>query len=801
VETEQVERTVPELRASRVNADVPVVDGRLDESIWQDPQLDRGRGFRQREPDEGEAATESTVVAVVYDDDAIYFAFWNYDSEPEKINRQLVRRDRGSESDLILVSLDCYHDHLTGRYFSVTAAGVLRDARIYDDTGVDYDWDGVWEAAAQMQPWGWSAEMRIPYSCLRFPEKDEHVWGMQVTRSISRNGEYSRWAFSPSSEGGYASRMGHLTGLTGIKPSRHLEFLPYTVSSTTVDPKTDGNPDGRETSGNVGFDLKYALSSNLILDATVNPDFGQVELDRPVLNLTTFETYYSEKRPFFLEGANLFNTRFDLFYSRRVGRGPGGIDDDNYAYSIDHPQVTTILGAAKVTGKLAGGTSLAFMNAVTQEETAKYAADSVGTDTTWVDGEPVVDTVRVTREAIIEPVANYSVLRVTQDVFSSSRVGGTLTLAGQDARHPATTGGIDWRLSSEDGSWIAQGQSVFSRNDNENTGFGLDAEFQKLGGRHILGEVGFTIRDPHLELNRLGYLDRPDWQHGRLWVQYRTQEDWWIVRNTWNNLNFYGAWNYDGNNIQKGWNWNASIELKNRWWVYGIFSQSVKDYDDRETRGLGLWEYPEAWGFSLSMNTDERRMFSLILDSGVGGERNGTWWAHWTGIGFRPRSNLEFSAGVNVVRKFEQTHWVENRDTDEDDDDDAAIFADLGQDELELELRAGIMFHRNLSWQISAEGLISSLDYQSFRRYDGGIDYTPVEETGEFDENYSSLNSTMVLRWEYRPGSAAYLVWTRARDETDGSANDVDLSRDLDRLFSRGANNIWLLKVSYWWNI
>ncbi|HUU44862.1 MAG TPA: DUF5916 domain-containing protein, partial [Acidobacteriota bacterium] len=643
-ETTSPEREVKELRVTRIQADGPVIDGKLDDDIWKQPGLDLARGFLQREPDEGAAASESTLVAVVYDDDAIYFGFWNFDSNPDQILAPLVRRDRDAMTDLILVSLDCHHDHQSGSYFAITAAGVLRDASISDDTNVDYDWDAVWEASSRIQPWGWSAEMRIPFSCLRFAEKDEHTWGLQITRNMGRSGEYSRWAFSPSSEGGYVSRMGHLTGLAGIKPARHLEVLPYTVSSAQFDPESPGNPDGRDLTGNMGFDLKYGLSSNLILDATVNPDFGQVELDQPVLNLSSFETYYSEKRPFFLEGADLFNTSFNMFYSRRIGRDPGYVDDDNLVYYTDRPPATTILGAAKITGKLAGGTTIAFLNAVTQEEEAAYTAEVVTeADSTWVGEELIIDTIKIdtlNRTRVIEPVANYSVLRLTQDVFTNSRIGGTVTLASQDAHHPAAAGGVDWRFSTADGSWVAQGQSVFSRNDGVNTGFGLDAEIQKLGGQHIRGEIGVTLRDPYLDLNRLGYLDRPDWQQGRLWVQYRTLDDWWIVRNSWNDFNLYGAWNYDGANIQKGWNWNGQIEFTNRWWLSGGISQNLSEYDDRETRDNGLWEYPRAWGWWASFTTDQSKTISLNLNPGSGEERHGSWWAHWTGIEFRPKSNM-----------------------------------------------------------------------------------------------------------------------------------------------------------------
>jgi hypothetical protein len=236
--------TVPELRAMRINPKPPVIDGSLDDPTWAEDGLEFARNFIQREPDEGKAATESTLVAVSYDDDALYFAFWCFDNEPDKIDKQLVRRDRWAESDVVTVRLDPYHDHQTGYRFDLSAAGVQRDCRLYNDTWSDYSWDGVWESGVKMQPWGWSAEIRIPFHCLRFTEKNEHIWGMNVTRYISRRNESPWWAFAPSSEGGFVSKFGHLTGLEGIESSRHLEILPYVVSGLESEPKSQGNPDG-----------------------------------------------------------------------------------------------------------------------------------------------------------------------------------------------------------------------------------------------------------------------------------------------------------------------------------------------------------------------------------------------------------------------------------------------------------------------------------------------------------------------------------------------------------------------------
>lgn len=793
------QKVVPEITASRINPHAPTIDGNLDDEIWMSHLFDTAKNFLQMEPNEGESATESTLVAVAYDDDAIYFAFWNYDSEPDKIKQQLVRRDRWAESDMITVRLDPYHDHQTGYRFELNASGVQRDFRLFDDTNMDQEWDGVWEGSARIQPWGWSAEVRIPYHCLRFATKDEHTWGCNVTRYISRKNESDWWAFSPSSEGGSVSQFGHVNGIKGIAPARHLEVLPYVVSRYENEPRNLANPDGHDQSGNVGFDLKYGLSSNLTLDATVNPDFGQVELDEPVLNLSAFETWFPEKRPFFLEGAGMYSTPFMLFYSRRIGRPPfNAVDEGMDYFYTQYPKATTISGAAKLTGKLTNGTTIGFLSALTDEEKADYTTFRVDYNVDPLTGDTLsTDTVLMdAKQGVVETRANYNVLRLQQDIFSNSNVGVLFTNVNQDHLLPVTTGGMDWRLSNANSTLTFRGQTVFSRISNSKTGFGMTGSIEKMFGRHVQGSIGGTVKDPHLYINRLGYTSRNDSRRGYMWMQYRTMDDWFVFRNTYNNINFYAGWNYRHVNIEKGWNFNTYIEFTNYWNLGAGYSENYDEYDDLETRGMGDWKKPVDRGWWASMETDRRKIISLNLNPGSGVARNGTWWAHYTGLNFRPRSNMEYSIGANVYRGFGQTRWVTN-----DENYEHPIFADLDQDRLTFHLGASIMFRRNLSFQLSGQGYITSLNYENYRPYLDGNDYGDPVDIGDLDRNFSALNSTMIIRWEYLPGSTVYLVWSRERNETDRSVNDLDIDRDLKRLFSFGSSNVWLVKASYWWNI
>jgi len=792
------ERIVPEVRAMRANPHSPVIDGFLNDDIWRNQNLDFIRDFTQREPDEGKAATESTVVAVVYDDDAIYFAFWCYDSEPDKIIRQLTRRDRGTESDQVYVRLDPYHDHQSGYCFNVNSSGVQIDRRYYNGDCVDDAWDAVWSVAVQPQSWGWSAEFKIPYHCLRFGIKEEHTWGVDFVRTICRKAENVRWAFTPLADGGFVSNFGHLTGLKDIKPAGRLELLPHIVSSADFEPKDLGNPDGRNYMGNVGVDFKYGLSSNLTLDATINPDFGQVELDNPVLNLSTFETYYSEKRPFFMEGADLFEAEYAMFYSRRIGRTPSNdVDNDNLIYYTDYPEGTTILGAAKLTGKLSTGTSIAFLNAITDEETAKYAAENLELDSTLIGDSYHVDTLSIDTsfgEGIVEPRASYTVLRIKQDVFKNSSIGAILTTVGQETRHPAYTGGIDWRLRTNNSAWCFRGQTIFSRVDNENVGYAADLVIEKTSGKHIRGALGSVIKNPDLQINRMGYTRRNDVKNGWFWIQYRTTDDWWIVRNSWNNINLSADWNFDGYNIGRHFNFNNCIQFKNNWYGGVGFFQNFGDYDDRERRGNGLWRLPRSWHTSIWFDTDERRKISYEFDYIYGNSFTAPWWMIEMLCRFRPASNIELILCGEYTHDFNQLKWIDNPD------DTTSVFADKNQNILTIDASIGVVFRHNLSCQLSACGLLTGLNYFDYRRYLGSFNYTADHSGYNENYNYTALNSTFLLRWEYLPGSTLYLVWTRSRTEKDESVNDLTFWRDFKRLFKGDSDNIFLMKISYWLN-
>ncbi|PWB76253.1 hypothetical protein C3F09_00835 [candidate division GN15 bacterium] len=800
---------VRELKACRVNGHTPQIDGNLSEPGWDTCAVPLARGFTQKVPNEGQPATESTTVAVMYDDDALYIAFWCFDSRPDQIVSQLVRRDRYSEADYVEAAIDPFHDHQSGNEFVVNVSGALQDSRLYNDESSDMTWDGVWEGRARLQPWGYSVEMRIPYHCLRFAEANTQTWGINFYRYVGRRKEESRWSFSPLSQAGFTSRFGHLTGIDNIRPARHLEVLPYGVSSMKSEPSSLRNADGRTYGGNTGVDVKYGISSDLVLDATINPDFGQVELDQPVLNLSAYETFYEEKRPFFQEGADLFSTDYTLFYSRRIGRPPRyalsdpsyGYYDGDFGFETDRPSATTILGAAKLTGKLSDKTTIAVLTATTAQEKAEYAAlsgwtpelDTAGDTTDWIARDTTY------RKGIVEPVANYSVIRVKQNILRNSFVGGMLTVATQDRVRPATTGGIDWRFVSNDRNWILRGQSVFSSVGTGKTGYGFASLLQRKAGRHVMASISARFNSPDLQLNRLGYNARADAKTFIGWVQYRTTEPWWIVQSSQSNLNIYSRWNYDGVNIMRSGDINNYLEFTNGWSINTSVEVQGEKYSDEETRGNGLWIWPvyPTYSFHMCGNTDPRKNLSFHLGGAYGTDRGGDWWGAHSNLTLKPKSNIELILSSSYTYYGNSTRWISNSMGE-------PVFGTLNYSTLNLGLSGSVLFNQNLSIQVSAQGLLNGLDYFDYRFYrfaDNSYFADPALAGWNTDYNYSALNTMALLRWEYMPGSTLYLVWTRANGVYDPTVNNLDFSRDLKRLLGRGSDNVFLLKLSYWMNM
>lgn len=848
------------LKAARAPGHI-VLDGRLDEEAWS---LAAPSGaFVQKDPDEGKPASERTEIRIAYDDDALYVGARMFDSKPEGVVRRLSRRDDEPDADRIVVYLDPRHDHHNGFEFWVSAAGVQRDAVIYNDSWDDFSWDGVWQAAVVVDAEGWVAEVKIPFSQLRFAEGEDQVWGVNAARYIHRKNEEDWLELVPKKESGLASRMAHLEGLHGLRPRRHLALLPYVVSrGEFVAPSSAGDPfnDGSRTLGALGLDVKYGLSSSLTLDATVNPDFGQVEVDPAVVNLSDFETFFDEKRPFFIEGSPIFNnfghngcnnfwgfnrSEPDIFYSRRIGRAPQGSADGDH---VSMPSATTILGAAKVTGRVSGGWTVGALEAVTGDENARLAQGSL----------------RTTQE--VEPFTNYMVARAHRD---GERVGvgfiGTSVLRNLDqpALHDllaqrAWVGGVDgfvfldakknWAVTARlagsrlEGSTAAidraqrSSQRYYQRPDA--TQVELDPLATSLSGwtgSVNVNRQGGTVRlnsalwatSPGFESNDLGFLSRSDRWGAHAVVDYRKTDTDRYTRSRWFALAKWYALNFAGERQGDGLHSFFEAQFRNYWWLGGNAWKRWRALDDRLTRGGPSVVAPSAWGGELWSRTDTRKRLALRLDGTYFENEAGTTERMLsTTLEMKPASSVFVSVGPSIYVLRSAASWV----TGVDDPAAAAtfgrryVFGELHQTEASMTTRVNWILSPRMSLQVYAQPLISVGDYRRFKELARGRTYefnrygegagTITAGDGTYavdpdgagpaaaftfdnpDFNFKSLRVNAIYRWEWRPGSTLYVAWTQQRQDL-GDPGDFELNRDASTLLRSPADDVLLVKVSY----
>jgi hypothetical protein len=781
-ETEDSVKTINALRVEKA----PKIDGVLDEDCWK--RAEKSGGFVQAEPHDGEPATESTYVQACYDNEALYAAVTCMENEPERIIKILTRRDRFSESDCVNLGIDSYHDHQTGYMFKTYASGTQCDLYYFNDNSDDPSWDAVWESAVKIEKDCWTVEYKIPFSCLRFPKNENPTWGFYVSRFLSHNNETCRWVRIPSNQSGFVSKWGHLNGIENIDPPIHLEILPYAVSSEKTERERLGNPDGREFFGNVGVDLKYGLTSNLTLDATINPDFGQVEIDEIILNLSNYETFYPEKRPFFLEGNKIFeannNDLCQLFYSRRIGKDPG--EADSAEYYFHRPTATTILAAAKITGKTKKGTTIGFLNAVTDREEADF----------WHSSE-------FRTKKVIEPEANYNVIRLSQDIFKNSVIGVMSTAVNQKGRTPSYAGGLDWNLRFWKENYDFLGQILGSRNGGKERGFGYLTGLEKQGGEHWRGSVSWFYLDKKINTNRLGYTKRNDLQGGSVWIQYKTQKEFWIIRNSWNNFNLSYDCNLNNDVLDEGFNFNNSVELTNGWNVGGgFYSDLGETYTDWEVPSR-LLKIPVGRSGWININTDERKKVFGGINCEIGNSWDGLSRTIVPWVTIQPRSNFELTLEPDWNHMWGISRLV-GYAQDASDSSSLYIFGKQEVHRAGLDLRGIYTFTKNLTLQAYAQFFFAKGEYTNRNRFTPPDHFSPLGDIINFsqfrgDFHRREFASNLILRWEYRPGSILYLVWTQGRYYYD--AGDFSLRKDFSHLFSTVPDNIFLIKVNYWWNL
>jgi hypothetical protein len=818
---------VPAIPATAVPAATAIqLDGELTEEAWR--RAPPVTGFRQRDPHDGAKATYDSEVRVAFDGRFLYVAVQAFDPEPARIVGIRTRRDERSPSDWIDVMVDSFHDRRSAFAFGVNPAGVKRDAYFFNDGNEDQGWDAVWDVAVSRSESGWRAEFRIPFSQLRFRQASRATFGFAVVRHIGRLSEVTTWPLLSKSASGYVSSFGELTGLELARSPKRLELVPYLVGDVTTEPAEAGNA-LRETidpDAAVGVDLKYAAGPGLTLTATVNPDFGQVEADPAVVNLSAFETFFSERRPFFVEGSGIF--RFDtdcsdgvcsgLFYSRRIGRTPRGepeVPDGGFSVS---PAQTTILGAAKLTGRV-GGFSVGALNAVTAGEDAVIA-----------------DGARRTRQTV-EPLTSYSVLRARREFANQSSLGVIMTATNRRLDDPtrflpgqAYTGGIDWdwRIAPRyavQGYWAAssvRGDAAaidrlqrstthsYQRPDASHlaydpsrtslNGYGAQVSISKIGGERIRFTSNLSAKSPGFDINDVGFMQRADQWGVSNWMQVRHDKPSKHLRSFRYNLNQWAGWNYAGDLLFSGGNVNAHAVFASHWSTGMGINLGAAGFDDRATRG-GPGAYgTRRWGVWHYLDTDGRKPVSAGVFSFAGGDRHGSRTREVNpSVTWRPTSFLLVSTGVRLSRNLEQSQWIEETGG-------RYVFGRLDQRTAGITGRVNYTVTPALSIQVYAEPFVSAGDYSSFKQLVDGRArdydrrYAPVAYEDNPDFTFRSFRTTNVLRWEYRPGSTLFVVWQQGR-EAVLDRGTFDFNRDLGGVFGAPARNVFLVKWAYWLNL
>lgn len=835
------------------------IDGTFDEPDWKTANWEDY--FVQYEPEEGKPPHQQTEFAILYDESNIYVAIKSLDSSPDSISMRVSKRDE-TDGDLVGILFDTYYDKRTAFAFFVSAAGVKTDFVMSNDgENQDMNWNPIWWVKTEKTKEGWNAEMRIPLTQLRFDVSNEHLWGFQVLRFIFRKEELSAWQSMKREKSGFVSQFGTINGIHGIQPKNTLDVMPYVVAKTERFKKEEENPfrkSGKINDLDVGLDAKIGLTNYLTLDLTINPDFGQVEADPSEVNLTTYETFFEEKRPFFIEGKNILTYKLNfgdgdlaydgLFYSRRIGRRPNYYPDLNNGEYADIPGVTSILGAAKITGKTKSGWSVGLLESVTAEENATIKG--MGSE----------------RKMTVEPLTNYFIGRLQKDFNDGNTyLGGMVTAVNRSLNDSyleflhksAYSGGLDFVHKWNDKKWEFNASSYFSTVNGTTEAITrtqesfirtfqrpdagyltLDSSRTSLsghGGKLLLGEFGgnqkfmlaVSWKSPGLELNDVGYLQSADDIMEVFWTGYRFYKPFLIFREANLNLNQWVAWDFGGNKKVAGGNINGFTQLKNYWGVFGSFNLSGNQRMNAVLRGGPALIIPGYANVNLGFNSNQQKKITLEFSSSFYNSlekdfRKNTRFNF--GVGYRPMKTLSINLMPGISTYRDDLQYVTQVDYQ---NNKRYIFAHIDRNTINMSVRINYNITPELSIQYWGQPFIATGDYTEFKyitnskadqledRYhsfgsnqisydanqeayyiDDNLDHAADYNFGKPDFNVKEFLSNLVLRWEYQPGSTVFLVWSQNRSGfvNDGSFN---FSRDFESLFNENANNIFLVKFSY----
>ncbi|MAY21910.1 MAG: hydrolase [Flavobacteriaceae bacterium] len=836
--------------ASIVGTGSITIDGKIDEGAWN--VVEWTTNYTEFEPDVGTPPTEQTKMKIAYDEKNLYIAFRCYEADPSKIVNRMGRRDSFA-GDWVEVNIDSYNDDRTGFSFTVSASGVKGDEFI-SNNGDNWDtsWNPIWYVDTQIDAEGWTAEVRIPFSQLRFGNNEEQVWGLQSTRRYFKNEERSTWQPLPANPPGWVSEFGELRGLFGLKPQKQLEIQPYTVAQLDTYEKEEGNPyrDGSDTRLTGGLDAKIGVTNDLTVDLTINPDFGQVDADPGAIALDGFEIFFEERRPFFVENKSVFDYNFagnqdNLFFSRRIGRTPQGSDFGPATAFVDQPNNTTILGAAKLSGKTKDGWTLGVLESVTAEAYADVINE---------DGEE--------SEVLVEPLTNYFVSRVQKDFNNrNSYVGGIFTSTTRNMAENlqflhshAYSGGLDFKHNWKDRKYYVEGSSVFShvRGSAEAitaTQNSLTHLFQRVdadhvavdpnktsltgsGGRFEIGKsggdwrynLGGNWRSPELELNDIGFLRQADEirQYANIRRLWNKPSSWFRQANL--GLNQFSSYDFEGNYNRIEYELNGYVNWKNNWWTEGGVAHKPRIFTNTVLRGGPRWRWSEENYFYLFSGTDSRKKFYMHVGhvNSWAKQDNFALQRYVLRLYYQPLNTLNLSLITEFEESPNKTQYVTEatfRGTPR------YILGEIDNSSLSTTLRVNYSINPNLSIQYYGQPFIFNAEYSNFNYVDNPIAedlnervnwYTANQISSEegvysIDENqdgitdysfsdpnfsYVQFRSNLVVRWEYIPGSEIFLVWSQGVTGVGDPTNDFKTIID-NQLFRQKPQNTFLIKATY----
>ncbi len=833
--------------AMRLTTEKPVIDGKLDDPCWKTGEW--AGDFTQLVPVQGGKPSQPTEFKMLYDDKNIYVAIRAYDSEPSKIQRIAGMRD-DEVGDLVGVNFDSYHDHRTGFEFDLTAYGQKIDLLLTNPMTWDVNWDPVWTGKVGSEDSAWIAEMEVPLSQLRYSNSDEQVWGLHVWRFIGRLQEESDWEVNSITGPGVLYYFGELHGIKGLKKQQRLELMPYALGQLNTFPKDPKSPfakSGRSWAGNAGLDAKIGIGSNFTMDVTISPDFGQVESDPSVMNLTAFETYYKEKRPFFMEGKLIFTDDFDstsMFYSRRIGHVPSYSIPETDSLKVKSPDKTTIISAIKLSGKTPKGLSVGVLESLTASEYAK-TSDLYGN----------------IHKVNVEPLTNYLVTRIQKDYNEgATMLGGILTSTNRIINSPqlnflakdAFTGGLDLLHQFHDKEFFIEARLLGSAMSGDKTAISLlqqssaryyqrpdsDTPFDSTrthlngyGGKLRIGkgskgfwryDTGITWMSPGLELNDLGYMTISDLLNQNNNINYIVNVPASIFRAYSVGLDEYNQFNFHGDYLLSGVRIATSAAFTNKWVVTENFTFISPSTDMRILRGGNSMKIPGQFINIGSLTGDINKSFYplLLYQLNFGAENYLRTYSFTPGINYRPVTNLNIGVNVTYALNRNDLQYVAALTNPS-----RYILGRVDQKTLSFVFRFDFSLTPEISVQFYGSPFVSTGQYSYFKYITNpkASDYgnrfnlygSPqilankqvLLTSGAIqdiidnpDFNFHQFRSNLVAKWEFRPGSFLYLVWSSDRT---GSSDPTDprLINSMKQIGNIFPNNIFLIKFNYWFSL